>query len=62
MKKHFAINIGRQIGSGGRAVAKIVSEKLNINVYDRKLLKTASDKKGFSEEHFEKANEKSSRI
>lgn len=61
MKKHFAINIGRQIGSGGRAVAKIVSEKLNINVYDRKLLKTASDQTGFSEEHFEKADEESSR-
>lgn len=61
MKKHFAINIGRQIGSGGRAVAKIISDKLQINVYDKKLLKSASDQTGFSEEYFEKADEESSR-
>ena len=57
MKKYFAINIGRQIGSGGRAVAKIISEKLQINVYDKKLLKSASDHTGFNQECFEKADE-----
>ena len=31
MDAHYAINIGRQIGSGGRAVAKILSEELGIN-------------------------------
>ncbi len=61
MKKYFAINIGRQIGSGGRAVAKIISEKLQINVYDKKLLKSASDHTGFNQECFEKADEESSR-
>lgn len=61
MEKYFAINIGRQIGSGGRAVAKIISDKLHINVYDKTLLKRASDQFGFSEEHFEKADEESSR-
>lgn len=61
MDKHYVICIGRQIGSGGRAVARLISERLGINVYDRKLLKSASDQSGFSEEFFDKADEEKSR-
>lgn len=61
MEKNYAICIGRQIGSGGRAVSKIVAEKLGINVYDRKLLKSAAEQSGFSEEFFEKADEEKTR-
>ena len=31
------INIGRQIGSGGRLIAKKLSEELNFSFYDREL-------------------------
>lgn len=61
MDAHYAINIGRQIGSGGRAVAKLLSDELGINVYDKKLLKSASEESGFSEELFVKADEETSR-
>ena len=61
MDEHYAINIGRQIGSGARNVAAILSSELGISVYDKKLLKSASDESGFSEEFFVKADEETSR-
>lgn len=61
MDAHYAINIGRQIGSGGRTVAKLLADELGISVYDKKLLKSASDESGFSEEFFVKADEETSR-
>ena len=32
------ITIGREFGSGGRTIAKMVGEKLGIKVYDNELL------------------------
>lgn len=61
MEEHYAININRKIASGARNVAKILSDELGINVYDKTLLKSASDKSGFSEEFFVKADEETSR-
>ena len=61
MDTHYAINIGRQICSGAREVAAIISSELGISVYDKKLLKSASDESGFSEEFFVKADEETSR-
>lgn len=61
MDAHYAINIGRQIGSGAREVAAILSSELVISVYDKKLLKSASDESGFSEEFFIKSDEETSR-
>ena len=34
MKELFGINIGRQLGSGGRAVGEIISRRLGIRLYD----------------------------
>ncbi|MDR0830236.1 MAG: cytidylate kinase-like family protein [Prevotellaceae bacterium] len=54
------ITIGRQFGSGGMAIAKILSEKLSIPLYDKELINLASQKSGLGKEYFEKADEKSS--
>lgn len=51
------INIGRQIGSGGRLIAKKLSEEFNFSFYDRELLNLAAHESGFSEKFFEQADE-----
>ena len=51
------INIGRQIGSGGRLIAKKLSEELNFSFYDRELLNLAAHESGFSKQFFEQADE-----
>ena len=51
------ITIGRQYGSGGRQIGKILSEKLNIPVYDTELITLASQKSGISAEYIEALDE-----
>lgn len=60
MKKNFIINIGRQLGSGGRNIANILAQHYNITVYDRKLIELAAKESGLSQEFFENADEKKS--
>ena len=55
---HVIINIGRQFGSGGKAVAHILSEKLGIPVYDNEIITEAARESGFSRELFERSDEK----
>lgn len=45
--KHFIIAIGREYGSGGAEIGKLVSEKLNIPCYDHKLIDLAVEKTGY---------------
>ena len=42
MKELFVINIGRQLGSGGRAVGEIISRRLGMRLYDKELLSLAA--------------------
>ena len=58
MKRKIILTIGRQFGSGGRAIGKRLAEKLEINYYDRELLALASEESGLCHEMFEKADEK----
>ncbi len=60
MNEHFVINIGRQLGSGGKSIAKILSEKFHISFYDKELLDIAAKESGFGKEFFEKADETAS--
>ena len=60
MKKNFIINIGLQLGSGGRSIANILAQHYNITVYDRKLIELAAKESGLSQEFFENADEKKS--
>ena len=52
------ITIGRQYGSGGRYVAKLLAEKLNIPFYDKELLVEASKDSGICQEVMETFDEK----
>ncbi|MBO7589065.1 MAG: cytidylate kinase-like family protein [Bacteroidaceae bacterium] len=61
MDNHYCICIGRKFCSGGRNIAAIVADRLGIKVYDRDLLKKASQETGFSEEFFDKADEEKTR-
>ncbi len=56
----FVINIGRQLGSGGKAIGVLLSEAYGIPVYDKRLLKIAAKESGFGEKFFEEADEKHS--
>lgn len=56
--KHIILNIGRQLGSGGRIVAKMLAERLQCGFYDRELLNLAAKESGFSPKFFEKNDEK----
>lgn len=58
MDKKIIINIGRQFGGGGLAVASELGKKLGIPVYDKELIKKAAQDSGFSAEFFEESDEK----
>ena len=49
-KGHTIINIGRQFGSGGKLIAKRMSDCLGIPAYDNELISKAADESGFSDE------------
>ena len=57
-EKNYVITIGRQFGSGGREIGKLVAERLGIAYYDKELLCEAAKKAGVSPEFFEKSDEK----
>lgn len=60
MKEKFVITIGRQLGSGGKAVGERLSEAFGIPVYDKRLIKFAAQQSGLGQEFFEQADEKGS--
>ena len=61
MDKHYCICIGRKFCSGGRNIAALVAQELGIKVYDRDLLRKATQNAGFSEKFFEEADEEKTR-
>ena len=44
MDKNIVISISRKYGCGGRELAQILAEKLNIKLYDRKIVHIAAAK------------------
>lgn len=46
--KPMILTISREYGSGGREIAQHISERLNIPVFDRKLIDLTADQCGFS--------------
>lgn len=52
------ITIARQFGSAGAEIGKKLAERLEINYYDKDLVKEAAKKSGISEELFQRADEK----
>ncbi len=61
MEKKFIINLGRELGSGGRVIGKLVAQKLGIEFYDKQLIKLAAKQSGISDEIFERVDELSHR-
>lgn len=57
MKQHLIINIGRQYGSGGKAIGEKLAARLGIKLYDKELLLLAARESGFCEECFEQCDE-----
>ena len=55
------ITVGRQYGSGGRYVARLLAEELKIPFYDKQLLVEASRDSGICQEVLEDYDEKHSR-
>lgn len=54
----FVINIGRQLGSGGRAIGHLLSDAFGIAYYDKEILTLAAQESGFSEELFVRNDER----
>lgn len=54
---NFVIAITRTCGSGGTTIGKMLSDDLKINIYDRELLRLASDDSGINEALFANADE-----
>lgn len=60
MDHKFVVNIGRQLGSGGREIGEKLAARLDITFYDKELIGLASEESGLCREFFEKADEKAS--
>lgn len=56
--KKIIINVGRQLGSGGRDIAKMLATDLDCKFYDKELLNLAAKESGFDEKFFEQNDEK----
>lgn len=54
----FLIVIGREYGSGGRRIGKMLAERLGVSYYDKTLLSEAASRLGYSPEIFASKDEK----
>ena len=52
------ITIGRQFGSGGREIGKMLAKKYGIQCYDKELLSRAAKESGFCEEMIQNHDER----
>ena len=59
--EQLIITIGRQLGSGGRHIGKLLAEQLSLAYYDKELINIASKESGLCEDVFEQADEKKRR-
>ena len=60
-KTSMVITIGRQYGSGGRVVGRMLAERLEIPYYDKELMAEAAKDSGICQELFENHDEKPTR-
>ena len=56
--KQIIINVGRQLGSGGHDIGRMLALDFQAKYYDRELLNLAAKESGFSEKFFEQNDEK----
>ena len=55
--KHIIINVGRQLGSGGHDIGRMLALDFGAQYYDRELLSRAAKESGLSERYFEQHDE-----
>ncbi len=55
--KKIIINVGRQLGSGGRVIASMLAKDFGCKFYDKELLNLAAKESGFCETFFEQNDE-----
>ncbi|MEG0963315.1 MAG: cytidylate kinase-like family protein [Lachnospiraceae bacterium] len=55
---NFVITIGREFGSGGLEIGRMLAERLNVKCYDKELLAMAAKESGLCEEIFLNHDEK----
>lgn len=58
MKDHIIINVGRQLGSGGHDIGRMLALDFQAKYYDREIMNLAAKESGFSEKFFEQNDEK----
>ena len=56
--ERFVIAITRRAGSGGTTIGKMLADDFGIDLYDKKLLRLASEDSGINEALFENADER----
>lgn len=56
--KKVIVTIGREYGSGGRYVGKILSDLLEIPLYDKEMISLVAKESGFSSKYVEKSEQK----
>ena len=54
---NLIISVGRQLGSGGHDVAKLLAQRFGCTFYDREILNIAAKESGFCEKFFEQTDE-----
>ncbi len=57
MNNKYVITIGRQFGTGGRAIAEKLAKKLSIPFYDKELISLAAKESGINPEIFKSVDE-----
>lgn len=54
---NIVITIGRELGSGGRKIAKEVAKRLNLEYYDKEIITKAAKENGIDENLFKQVDE-----
>ena len=57
-KTNTIITIGRQFGSAGREIGRVIAKHLDIKLYDKEMLNRAAQESGLCKELFETHDEK----
>ena len=56
--KHIIINVGRQLGSGGHDIGRMLALDFQAKYYDKEIMNLAAKESGFCEKFFEQNDEK----
>ena len=58
MKEQIIVTVGREHGSGGHYIAKLMAEKLGIKLYDKEIVEATTVTSGYKREVVDRMDEK----